>query len=305
MQQHQAELAHVARLSTVGEMVAELAHELNQPLSAISSYAQACKRLLQGDGADQAEETSAALNQVSEQADRAAEIVRRLRRFVTKAKPAETALDLNAVIRDVAELMSIDARTANAETVLELTEPLPAIVADRIQIEQVLVNLMRNGFEALRESEHEPRRLSVRTTLDDRAGKVVVDVADNGIGIRSDAADRVFDRFFTTKADGMGMGLSISRSIIEKHGGRLWAAPRRAAAPSFISRCPLTMENPFVETESTVFIIDNDPAVRQSLMVLMRAMRLKAEAYESRNSFSIRLIRRGRGACCWTCECRA
>ena len=126
VQQHQAELAHVARLSTVGEMVAELAHELNQPLSAISSYAQACKRLLHGDGADQAEELSAALNQVSEQADRAAEIVRRLRRFVAKAKPVETALDLNAVIRDVAELMSIDARTAKARTDLELTEPLPA-----------------------------------------------------------------------------------------------------------------------------------------------------------------------------------
>jgi two-component system sensor histidine kinase DctS len=229
----------VARLSTVGEMVAELAHELNQPLSAISSYAQACKRLLQGDGADQAEETSAALNQVSEQADRAAEIVRRLRRFVSKAQPAETALDLNAVIRDVAELMSIDARTAEAQTVLELTEPLPAIVADRIQIEQVLVNLMRNGFEALRESEHEPRRLSVRTAVDDREGKVVVDVADNGIGIGPGAADRVFDRFFTTKADGMGMGLSISRSIIEKHGGRLWTTPAQGRGAVFHFTLPI------------------------------------------------------------------
>ena len=236
VQQHQAELAHVARLSTVGEMVAELAHELNQPLSAISSYAQACKRLLHGDGADQAEELSAALNQVSEQTDRAAEIVRRLRRFVAKAKPAETALDLNAVIRDVAELMSIDARTAKAEVALELTEPLPPVVGDRIQLEQVLVNLMRNGFEALRESEYEPRRLTVRTTVDGRQGSVVVDVEDNGVGIRPEAADRVFDRFFTTKPDGMGMGLSISRSIIENHGGRLWVAPasERGAAFRFI-----------------------------------------------------------------------
>ena len=103
-------------------------------------------------------------------------------------------------------------------------------MADRIQIEQVLVNLMRNAFEAMRESEHEPRRLTVRTTLDDRERTVVVDVADNGIGIRPEAANRVFDRFFTTKANGMGMGLSISRSIIEKHGGRLWVRRTRGGA---------------------------------------------------------------------------
>ena len=176
---------------------------------------------------------SAALNQVSEQTDRAAEIVRRLRRFVAKAKPVETALDLNAVIRDVAELMSIDARTAKARTDLELTEPLPPVRGDRIQLEQVLVNLMRNGFEALRESEYEPRWLSVRTAVDSREGSVVVDVEDNGIGIRPEVADRVFDRFFTTKPEGMGMGLSISRSIIENHGGRLWVTPASERGTAF------------------------------------------------------------------------
>ena len=125
-----------------------------------------------------------------------------------------------------------------------MTEPLPPVLADRIQIEQVLVNLMRNGFEALRESEHEPRRLTVRTAFDGRAGHIVVDVADNGVGIRSDATDRVFDRFFTTKPNGMGMGLSISRSIIENHGGRLWVTPTAGAGqPSFISPCRSTREN--------------------------------------------------------------
>ena len=223
-QQHLAELAHVARLSTIGEMMAELAHELNQPLSAICSHAQACKRLLASGDGDYAEDLSASLNQVNEQGTRAAEIIRRVRRFVVKAKPSEAVVDVNAMIRDVAELMSIDARMAGAETVLELTESLPPVVGDRIQLEQVLVNLMRNGFEALRESDREPRRLTVRTALDG-PHTIVVDVRDNGLGIASDVLDHIFERFFTTKAGGMGMGLSISQSIIKNHGGTLWAAP--------------------------------------------------------------------------------
>jgi C4-dicarboxylate-specific signal transduction histidine kinase len=222
-QQHLAELAHVARLSTVGEMVAELAHELNQPLSAICSHAQACTRLLACGDRDYAEDLSVSLHQVNEQGTRAAEIIRRVRRFVTKAKPSEAVVDVNAMIRDVAELMSIDARMAGAEMVLELAEPLPTVVGDRIQIEQVLVNLMRNGFEALRETDRERRRLTVCTALD---GPNTVDVAvsDNGLGIAPDALARIFERFFTTKAGGMGMGLSVSQSIIKSHGGTLWAA---------------------------------------------------------------------------------
>ena len=225
LQQHQAELAHVARLCTVGEMVAELAHELNQPLSAISSYAQACKRLLHNGGPDQDEDLSASLNQVSEQTDRAAEIIRRVRRFVAKTKPVEAAMNMNAVIRDMAELMGMDARTSGAEVVLTLDEPLPSVVGDRIQLEQVLVNLMRNGFEALKESTEQPRRLTIRTTSDRRQGRVVVDVEDNGEGITPDTADQVFDRFYTTKPNGMGMGLPISRSIVENHSGELWCEP--------------------------------------------------------------------------------
>ena len=205
-------------------MMAELAHELNQPLSAICSHAQACKRLLASGDRDYAEDLSASLNQVNEQGTRAAEIIRRVRRFVVKAKPSEAVVDVNAMIRDVAELMSIDARMAGAETVLELAEPLPTVVGDRIQLEQVLVNLMRNGFEALRESDRQPRRLTVRTALDGPS-TIVVAVRDNGLGIASDVLDRIFERFFTTKAGGMGMGLSVSQSIIKSHGGTLWAAP--------------------------------------------------------------------------------
>ncbi len=220
VQRHQAELAHVSRLSTVGEMVAELAHELNQPLTAICGYSQACKRLLQGDGQDRIDDLSASLNQVGEQADRAAGIIRRLRQFVAKAKPFQTAVDLNDMIRDVSELMSIDARTAQTEVTFQFAEPLPPTVGDRIQLEQVLVNLMRNAFETLRESNHESPRLIIRTAEDGR-GNIAVEVEDNGAGIPPDMVDRVFDRFFTTKPDGMGMGLSISQSIIERHEGKL------------------------------------------------------------------------------------
>jgi two-component system, LuxR family, sensor histidine kinase TtrS len=222
-QQHLAELAHVARLSTVGETVAELAHELSQPLGAICSYAQACQRLLVAAGYDNCEELATSLHQVNEQGTRAAEIIRRLRRFVSKSRPLMASIHLNAVIRSVVELMNAEARSAEAEVVLQLDDAIPPVVADQIQVEQVLVNLMRNALESLRLSDM-PRRLVVRTALND-ACCVTVDVADNGLGIAADAADRLFERFFTTKPDGMGMGLCVSRSIIESHGGKLWAAP--------------------------------------------------------------------------------
>jgi C4-dicarboxylate-specific signal transduction histidine kinase len=233
--QHQAELAHVARLSIVGEMMAELTHELNQPLSAISSYAQACQRLLHSDRADDRKELLSSLLQVGEQAGRAAEIIRRLRRFVTKAKPVQTLVDVNAIVREVAGLAKIDARMAQAEVCFELTEPLPSVLGDRIQIEQVVVNLLRNAFEAMRDSEPASRRLTLRTACDGPE-RIVVDVCDSGSGIPADVIDRVFDRFFTTKPTGMGMGLAISQSIIENHGGRLWVTrnPQRGSTFHFI-----------------------------------------------------------------------
>jgi C4-dicarboxylate-specific signal transduction histidine kinase len=238
VQQHQAELAHVARLSTVGEMVAELTHELNQPLSAICSYAQACQRLLRSGREDDLTELMASLHQVGEQADRAAEIIRRLRRFVTKAKPVQTAVDINALIREVVELTSIDARMAQAEVCFELADALPSVMSDRIQIEQVVVNLMRNAFEAMRDSEPGFRRLTVRTAFDG-PGQIVVDLCDSGVGVSPDMIDRVFDRFFTTKPNGMGMGLAISQSIIKNHGGRLWVNTNANRGSTFHFTLPI------------------------------------------------------------------
>jgi C4-dicarboxylate-specific signal transduction histidine kinase len=237
VQQHQAELAHVARLSTIGEMLMELAHELNQPLSAISSYSQACKRLLTFGGPDNSEELLASLHQVGEQADRAAEIIRRLRRFVTKAKPVQTAVDVNTIARDVAELTNLEARMAKVNVLYDLTHPLPTVVGDRIELEQVMVNLMCNAFEAMRECPEEFRRLTIRTAVEGQS--VRVDVCDGGKGIPPDATDRIFDRFFTTKPNGMGMGLPISRSIITSHGGILWVTTNSDRGSTFHFTLPI------------------------------------------------------------------
>jgi C4-dicarboxylate-specific signal transduction histidine kinase len=240
VQQHQAELAHVARLSTVGEMVVELTHELNQPLGAISSYTQACKRLLSSDKPDDRKELLTSLSRAGEQADRAAEIIRRLRRFVTKAQPSQTTIDLNAIIRDVAELTNIDARRVQTEVRFELTSPLPPVVGDRIQLEQVMVNLMRNAFEAMGSGPPDLRRLTIRTAVEDRQS-IRVDVCDSGVGIPQPTIDRVFDRFFTTKPNGMGMGLPISRSIVASHGGKLWVTPNSNVGCTFHFTVPINL----------------------------------------------------------------
>jgi C4-dicarboxylate-specific signal transduction histidine kinase len=231
---HRVEFAHMARLCTVGEMMAELTHELNQPLSAISSYTQACQRILYSDGADDREELLSSLYQIGVQADRAAEIIRRLRRFVTKAKPVRTAVDVNAIVREVAGLSKIDARMAQAEVCFELSEPLPPALGDRIQIEQVVVNLIRNALEAMRDAEPEWRRLTIRTA-GDGPERIVVEVCDGGSGIPAEVIDHVFDHFFTTKPGGMGLGLAVSHSIIENHGGRLWVTrnPKRGSTFHF------------------------------------------------------------------------
>lgn len=236
VQQHQAELAHVGRLSMVGEMAAELAHELNQPLGAILSYAQACRRLLSDTSCD-SEELQSSLQHVGEQADRAAEIIRRLRRFVTKTKPQHVTLDLNVLIRDIVELMKIDAKAAKAVVCFQLHHPLPPVVGDRIQIEQVVVNLMRNAFEAMNGCPPDSRQLTICTTVE--SGCVHVAVHDNGTGIPPDVLPHVFDRFFTTKADGMGMGLPISRSIVANHGGTMWVVPNPHRGCTFCFTLPI------------------------------------------------------------------
>jgi len=235
--QRQAELAHVARLGTMGEMAAGLAHELNQPLSAIVNYVQACLERIQS-GAGDPSELLSDMEQAAAQAERAGEIVERIRKFVRKPEARRTAMDPNTLVREAADLVKTELRHHEVQLILDLTDPLPKVEADSIQIEQVIVNLIRNSMEAMSETRGDGRRLVIQTSS---AGHDAVEcaISDTGPGLSADVGERAFDPFFTTKPDGMGMGLSICRTIIEAHGGRLWATPNPERGATFRFTLPI------------------------------------------------------------------
>ena len=218
--QQEAELAHFFRLGTMGEMATNLAHELNQPLAAIKNYAQGCVRRLRVGGADTAELLEA-LDQVNKQATRAGEIIKRIRRFVGKQKPASEAIDVNEAILDVVEMMGSDLRRQRTTITLELADDLSPTLADLVQIEQVILNLVRNGLEALADAGHHDGRMVIKSERTDD-DSIMVSVIDDGPGIDAKGLESLFDPFYTTKESGLGMGLSISRSIVEAHKGAMW-----------------------------------------------------------------------------------
>lgn len=220
---HQAELAHVARLSTMGEMATGLAHELNQPLSAIANFARGCIRRLRS-GQVAAEELIEPMEEVCEQAERAGEILRHVRDFVRKSDLKMNKVDINHTVRTIMKLVDLEARQHGAAIRLDLAEQLPSVRADQIMIEQVICNMVRNAAEAMDEARVARREVVIRTRPNG-GGTVEVEISDTGPGISATIADHVFDQFFTTKPDGVGMGLSISRSIVEAHGGRLSLEP--------------------------------------------------------------------------------
>jgi PAS domain S-box-containing protein len=245
--QHQAELAHFARVSTMGEMASGLAHELNQPLTAVVNYAQgALRRLRSGGGAD--EKVLNAIERATEQAHRAAKIIRRLASFVQKREPRRSSCNLNDAVREVVSFLEADAREQAVRIDLDLSVDLPGLLADNIQIQQVILNLVRNGIEAMSEMTVAERVLGIRTSV---AGDAVeVAVCDRGPGLTPDMQERVFTPFYTTKSRGMGMGLSISRSIIDAHGGRLWAASNPDRGNTFHFTLPFSAGAPDDEHRS-------------------------------------------------------
>ncbi len=221
-EQRQAELLHVSRLSTLGEMASGFAHELNQPLSAIMSYASASLRSVQT-GQFDVNRLTANLGHVVAQSGRAGEIIRRVRAFAQRRPLRLGPLDLNGTVREAIELLGSDARHKGIELTLDLSTDLPSVLGDSIQIEQVLLNLMRNAIEAMEAVEPQRRRLILRTFAQSRSA-VAVAVSDTGPGMSEEMMAKVFDAFFTTKESGLGIGLSISRSIIESHRGQFWVA---------------------------------------------------------------------------------
>lgn len=223
--EHQAELSHMLRLHTVGEMAAGLAHEINQPLGAITNYAQGCRRRLQAGGTTP-EELLPVLEEISAQALRAGEIIRRLRRLVEKGAPTCETVDLNAVVIEAVHVVEAEAAQQGVPLGVELASGSLTVDIDPIQIEQVVVNLMLNGLDAMREIEPGPHRLSL-STLRAADGGVEVTVADTGRGLSPEVGQMMFEPFFSSKASGLGMGLAISRSIVEGHGGRIWADNNR------------------------------------------------------------------------------
>jgi len=228
------ELAHATRVTTLGELAASIAHEVNQPLSAIIADANACLHWLESDRPD-LDSVREALAAMAKDGDRAAEVITRIRALLSRSSTAHEPCDLVRVIRDVQPLVEPEFGRHGITLETFLARDVLAVMGDRIQLQQVLLNLLMNAAEAVREVLPERRRLVVRSTVEDRDDGpwVVVAVEDAGIGFAADAAARLFDAFYTTKPGGLGMGLSISRSIIDGHRGRLWATANRDHGVTF------------------------------------------------------------------------
>ncbi len=229
-------LTHVGRIGTLGEMVSGIAHEVNQPLTAISNYASACRRMAQA-GVLGGEELVATLEKISAQAQRAGQVIRGLRALVRKRDEIREPLDCNRLIRDVATLVDFEIRQGNYRFVLQLTEPLPAVMGDAVQIQQVVLNLVRNAVDAMSERAT-GELIEVSTSVVD--SWVEMRVRDSGPGIPAAVAERLFEPFFTTKAQGIGLGLSICKSIITAHGGQLTAEVATGGGAEFRVRLPVT-----------------------------------------------------------------
>jgi len=232
------ELSHVSRLCLMGEMASGLAHELNQPLTAIASYLQACQRLID---AGSLEKLKQALNSAERQALLAGEIIRRMRAFVSKRQTVIVPTNINALIKEAVGLCEANCRQNSVLLDLKLAEPLPDVCVDSIQIEQVLLNLIRNSIEAMAEMPTDAdRRLVIETaSCAESQIQIQVTLKDTGPGLVADQVAHIFKPFHTTKPKGMGMGLSISRSIIEAHGGRLWVDADREAGAAFHFTLPI------------------------------------------------------------------
>jgi PAS domain S-box-containing protein len=237
LRQTQTDLAHINRVATMGELTASVAHEVNQPIAAAVTDANTCMRWLARDQPD-LEEARAAAMRVVKDATRAAEIISRIRLLFNKGTPERELVDVNEIIGEMIFLLRSEAIRYNIAVRTELAADLPQVMADRVQLQQVLMNLMINGIDAMKDVEG-ARELAINSERADDE-RLLVSVSDTGVGLPPQQADQIFNTFVTTKPHGTGMGLPISRSIVESHGGRLWAAPNSPRGANFYFMLPLT-----------------------------------------------------------------
>ena len=243
LRKSQAELAHVSRLTTMGELTASIAHEVNQPLTAVVNNANASISLLP-EGTPNLEEVRAALAEIIEDANRASDVITRVRQLAKKAPFEKSLLDLRDVVQDVLALARYESATRRITIRIDLSQDLPSVSGDRVQLRQVLLNLVMNGMDAMSQVEEAKRVLIIggQRETQDGVSRAVVSVQDSGSGFKPEEMDRLFEAFYTTKPQGMGMGLAISRSIIEAHGGRLWTEPNQGPGATFLFSLPTTPE---------------------------------------------------------------
>jgi C4-dicarboxylate-specific signal transduction histidine kinase len=236
LRQALTDLAHVNRVTTMGELTASLAHEVNQPIAAAVTDSNTCLRWLNRDHPNFEEARDAATRTIKD-ATRAAEIINRIRLLFKKGTVQRELVDLNQVIREMVVLLRSEASPYSIATHIELADDLPAVIGDRIQLQQVFMNLMLNAIDAMKEADGK-RDLTIKSQRaeDD---EVMVSVSDTGVGLPRQQVDQIFNAFFTTKPSGTGMGLRISRSIIESHGGRLWASDNTPRGAAFHLALPL------------------------------------------------------------------
>jgi C4-dicarboxylate-specific signal transduction histidine kinase len=237
LRETQAELAHLNRVMTVGELTASIAHEINQPLAAIVMNGNAALRWLALDPPNLAKARDSA-ELIIRDGERASQVIARIRALLKKSPPAKTLLDVNEFVNEVAGLTQSEMVRNSVRLRVDLADYLPGVPGDRIQLQQVLLNLIVNAVEAMLTIEDRQRALLIATDLFDNTG-VRVAVSDNGLGIDPQTADHLFDAFSTTKPQGMGMGLAISRSIIQAHGGRLWTEANDEFGATFQFTLPI------------------------------------------------------------------
>jgi signal transduction histidine kinase len=249
-----SELAHMARVTSLGALTASIAHEVNQPLAGIVTNAGTCLRALSGDSPN-IQVAREAAQRIARDGHRASEVIARLRALFSKKESTAEPVELNAAAREVIALSLDELQKHGVSLRQEFASDLPRLNGDRVQLQQVILNLLRNASDAMRGVKDRPREMVIRTEKDD-GGCVRLTVQDAGVGINPQDLDRLFEAFYTTKNDGMGMGLSVSRSIIESHSGRLWATPNDGHGATFSFSIPCEARSSKSRTSFSLSLLD-------------------------------------------------